>query len=83
MNADKPGYKTTEFWLALVATIVSLLLAAGVLPDTHWAMKVAGIVSAALASMGYSAGRGNTKAAALTPVDPATLASSAPKPPGA
>lgn len=64
------GIKSTEFWLALIATLASLFLASGVLPDTHWAVKVAGLVVAALASLGYSNSRGTAKAAALAPVDP-------------
>lgn len=65
------GYKSTEFWLSTLAIIASLFVASGVLPDTHWAVKVAALIVSALASMGYSASRGAAKAAALAPVDPA------------
>jgi hypothetical protein len=78
MNADTKGWKTSEFWLALVAQLVALFVASGALPDTHWSMKVAALISGALASMGYSASRGATKAAALKPVDPAELGKNGP-----
>jgi hypothetical protein len=54
---DKPGYKTTEFWLSMAAIIVGALLASGVLPaDSVW-LKVAGIVSSVLGAIGYTANR--------------------------
>lgn len=57
----KPGYKTTEFWLALAATVVSSLYAAGVIPaDTVWD-KVLGVAAAVLVSLGYSVSRGAAK----------------------
>ena len=58
----KPGYKTTEFWLSMVAVLVGLFLASGAVPDTHWAVKIAGIVASALAALGYSAARAHLKA---------------------
>jgi len=30
----KPGYKTTEFWLALVNAVLMVLMATGVITDT-------------------------------------------------
>lgn len=59
----RPGYKTTEFWLAAIALIAGLLMTAGVLETGSTWEKVAGLVVAALASMGYSAARGRVKAA--------------------
>ena len=61
----KPGFKTSEFWLTALAVIVGLLIASDVLVplgENHWAVKLVGLVSAALASMGYTAARGKVKA---------------------
>lgn len=58
---QKPGYKTTEFYLTLAAVAVGLFLASGALPDTHWAVKLAGFVGSALASMGYAYNRTQSK----------------------
>lgn len=57
----KPGYKTTEFWLALVAQVLGALLGAGVFEGAGPVGQAAGIASAVLASLGYSAGRAWTK----------------------
>lgn len=57
----KAGIKTTEFWLALIAmTFVALPQAFG---DNapEW-VKVAGIIGAALISMGYGVSRALVKA---------------------
>lgn len=60
---QKPGYKTTEFWLSLVATLVGLFVGSGILPGEHLAMKIAGFVLAALGALGYSASRAVVKRA--------------------
>jgi sugar (pentulose or hexulose) kinase len=54
----KPGYKTTEFWLALAAQLVGALM---VMFDDGAAGKALGAVAAALSSMGYSYSRGKAK----------------------
>jgi hypothetical protein len=59
---QKPGWRTTEFWLSLVAALVGLFMASGVLPVEHMAMKIAGFALSALAALGYSVGRGIAKA---------------------
>jgi hypothetical protein len=64
----KPGYKSTEFWLAALAQVVALFLNAGAFPDTHWAVKLAALVAAGLAAAGYSVARGSAKAAEVTTV---------------
>ncbi len=60
----KPGYKTTEFWLAAGATICGILYASGVIsPEGSGAVeKAVAFIAAALASLGYSQARGATKA---------------------
>jgi len=61
----KPGYKTTEFWLAAVSTICGILYASGVIsPEGSGAVeKAVAFIAAALASLGYSQARGATKSA--------------------
>jgi|TARA_R110000824_G_scaffold213999_6_gene400261 hypothetical protein len=67
----KSGWKTTEFWLASVATIVGILYASGAIsPDGVSGLeKGIAFVAAALASFGYSHSRGAAKAAASTEDD--------------
>jgi hypothetical protein len=62
----KPGYKTTEFWLSLAATIMGFVMASGImdgLGDTHWAVKVSGAVMTILSALGYTASRAAVKQA--------------------
>ena len=61
----RPGYKTTEFWLASAATICGLLYASGVIsPDgTSGVERGIAFVVSALASLGYSHSRGKVKSA--------------------
>lgn len=69
---NKPGYKTTEFWLTFVAMLVGSLMASGLLDVTATAVdnQLAGMVAMMLSGLGYTAARGfakssETKAAAL------------------
>lgn len=59
----RTGYKTTEFWLSLVAMLVGALIASGVLADGGMPLQVAGMVASALAAMGYSSSRAKSKQA--------------------
>lgn len=61
--AKKPGYKTTEFWLTIVVTIAGFVAAAGFADDSPM-VKVAGMVLALGAAMGYTVVRGGVKKAA-------------------
>ena len=64
MNETKPGYKTTEFWLSLLATLLGFLLASGVMdavPEESWIAKLIGGAVAVLATLGYSASRAKVK----------------------
>ena len=56
----KPGFKTSEFWLATAATIIGLLMASGVFVEGPVAQGL-GVASSVLASMGYSYTRGQAK----------------------
>lgn len=60
----KPGVKTTEFWLALIAAIVFALLSTGVFPVESVAGKVVAIAGLALTALGYGAMRTATKLSA-------------------
>ncbi len=53
----KPGFKTTEFWLAAVATIVGGVVASGIIPTEGPWEQVIGLVSAALVALGYTGAR--------------------------
>lgn len=65
-----PGYATTEFWKSSILTVVSLLVATGVInPDASakfnsW-VQAAALVAAAVSVGLYSLSRGKTKAAAI------------------
>ncbi len=54
MPEVKPGIGTTEFWLAVVVTIIGSISA--VYSSTQWG-QVAGMVCATLASAGYGFSR--------------------------
>ena len=57
----KPGYRTTEFWLSTVTTLVSLLYASGLVVDGTTAGKIAAFAVAALSTLGYQVSRGKAK----------------------
>ena len=57
----KSGYKTTEFWMTALASIVGLLMTSDLfVADSVWA-KGLGHVAAVLASAGYAVSRGMAK----------------------
>ena len=66
----KSGWKTTEFWMALVAAVVGAMMAAGVFAQGSVAAKILGACSIALASFGYSLARGQAKGAGAVPAGP-------------
>ena len=60
----KPGWKTTEFWLSVVAMLLGVLVSSGVLTPLgtkHWAVKLVALLISALAAMGYGASRAAVK----------------------
>lgn len=57
----KPGFKTTEFWISVAVTVVSLLVASGAFAEESGVGKVLALIAAALASAGYSAARAVAK----------------------
>lgn len=56
-----PGYKTSEFWLNLLAVLLTAFLASGVVTETSNAVKVVGYVLSVLAALGYTAARTSLK----------------------
>ena len=67
VKMKRPGYKTTEFWLSAIATICGVLYASGVIsPEgTTGVEKAITFIASAMAALGYSASRGNVKAAEI------------------
>jgi len=57
----KPGYKTTEFWLTLLAMVVGLLIASGVTVETSMLGKILALAASTLAGLGYAVVRGGVK----------------------
>ena len=61
--ALKAGYKTTEFWLTVLAMLVGAVMASGLLPGGA-PTQIAGIVASGLGSLGYTVSRTSAKNAA-------------------
>jgi len=57
----KQGWKTTEFWLTALATLISLLFVSGVVHPGTGFDKTVGMITAVLATLGYSVARGAAK----------------------
>jgi hypothetical protein len=60
---EKPGYKTSEFWLTLVTIVLTMLASAGVFGEQSNPYKVIEIGLGILAAMGYSFSRSSVKKA--------------------
>jgi hypothetical protein len=54
---DRPGYLTTEFWLGLLAVVVSYLIAHHVAPEGSYVAQGLSIVATILAALGYTVSR--------------------------
>ncbi len=61
----KPGWRTSEFWLSLLAVIVGAVASSGILPGGA-PTQVAGIASTVLGALGYGANRSAIKRAGVT-----------------
>ncbi len=57
----KKGYKTTEFWLTVVAAILPLLYASGLIGEGTTIDKIISAGLTVLAALGYSVARGIAK----------------------
>lgn len=58
----KPGYKTSEFWLTVVAQILGLAAASGAFTPESSVGKLIGLGVSVLATLGYQYSRGVAKA---------------------
>lgn len=52
-----PGWKTTEFWTTMLLVVIGATLASGLLPEHGVAVKVLGIVVAAVKAVQYTMSR--------------------------
>lgn len=57
MNEIKPGYKTTEFWMAFVAMLIGAAFASGVFPAESTGDKLLGLAATVLSALGYTVSR--------------------------
>ncbi len=57
----KPGFKTSEFWLASIATLLGIVLASGAIPEGGMIAQFCGGILSVLASLGYTASRTSVK----------------------
>lgn len=62
--AVRPGYKTTEFWLTVVAQAVGLVLASGVVVPGGGLEKIIGGAIMVLGLLGYQVTRAQVKKSA-------------------
>jgi len=60
---EKPGWKTTEFWLSVVAMVVGAIMASGAISNES-VIQALGVVAAILGQLGYSVPRSMAKGAA-------------------
>ena len=51
------GFKSSEFWLKLIAILVAAVLASGILPEQSSAVKLLTIALTILSALGYTAAR--------------------------
>lgn len=58
-SVKKPGWKSSEFWLAVVANLVSLVYMSGVVDatETDWDNKIVGLCAIVLVNLGYQVSR--------------------------
>ena len=54
---QKPGWKSTEFWLSLAAVICGALIAGDVVTETSTVGKAIGAIVSVLGALGYTASR--------------------------
>lgn len=59
---QKPGYKTSEFWLSLLAMLVGALVASDAIPTDSTVAKALGVVASILGALGYQVSRAYVKA---------------------
>lgn len=59
----KPGYRSTEFWVSLVAVLVGALLSSGLLDAIPGTVddQIVGIIATILSALGYTVSRSFVK----------------------
>jgi hypothetical protein len=57
----KPGIRTTEFWLSLLATAIGAGVATGLIPSSGEPAKIAAFGTMVLAALGYTVMRSQVK----------------------
>ena len=67
-TTEKPGWATSEFWLKMLAILLTALFASGAIPTTGTAATVAAIAATMLGAIGYTVVRGQVKVANATSV---------------
>jgi hypothetical protein len=60
---QKPGYRSTEFWLSTVAMVAGIILASSAIAVDSTAGQIVGGIVAVLALLGYTASRTEVKKA--------------------
>jgi len=61
VEVSKPGVKTTEFWLTLLAQVVAIVgMIAGAVQNEKW-IAIVGIAASVLGKLGYDASRAKVK----------------------
>lgn len=63
-----PGYKTSEFWLSLLAMIIGSIFASGLVGEGGAVGEILGMSAVILGKLGYTVPRGLAKAKQATPV---------------
>lgn len=58
---EKPGYKTTEFWLSLIAVLLGAIMSSGALAGGGLAAQIIGGALALLGALGYTTNRTSHK----------------------
>ena len=60
-NPTKKGWKSTEFWGTLCATILVFLMGTDIIAETELDTKIVTILAIVLGSLGYTASRTSVK----------------------
>ena len=53
----KPGYKSTEFYMSMLAVVIGAVASSGILEGSDGLTKVVGLIMAALVALGYTGSR--------------------------
>ena len=56
-QALKSGYRSTEFWLSTLSTLLGVLLASGIVPDGGMVAQIIGGTLTVLSQLGYVSSR--------------------------